>query len=98
MWRQNDVEAHAEGVKHLRHPVAGVIGLEYSSFAVDGRADLTMVVYNPATPDDIERIRSLLNTEAASSRSPTTAPADNEPQPGRQMESAHQEIHRNHSA
>jgi transcriptional regulator with XRE-family HTH domain len=67
MWRRNDVEAHAEGVKHLHNPVAGVIGLEYSSFAVDGRADLTMVVYNPATPDDVERIRSLVEAQAASS-------------------------------
>jgi len=42
-------------------------GLEYSSFAVDGRADLTMVVHNPATPADVERIRSLLEAQATSS-------------------------------
>jgi hypothetical protein len=44
----------------VRHPVAGLIALEYSAFAVDGRPDLGMVIYNPATPADAERIRSLL--------------------------------------
>jgi transcriptional regulator with XRE-family HTH domain len=57
-----------------------------------------MVVYNPATPDDVERIRSLIEAQAASSPSPSTAPADRQPEPGRQMEGAHQEIHRDHSA
>lgn len=60
LWRDNDVRAHGEGVKHLRHPVLGPIAFEYSAFAVDGRPDLGMVVYNPATPDDAERIRTLL--------------------------------------
>jgi hypothetical protein len=34
--------------------------LEYSAFAVDGRPDLSMVIYNPATPADADRIRSLI--------------------------------------
>jgi len=60
MWRDNEVQTHGEGVKHLRHPVLGPISLEYSAFAVDGRPDLQMIVYNPATPADQERIRSLM--------------------------------------
>jgi transcriptional regulator with XRE-family HTH domain len=60
MWRDNDVRNYGEGVKHLRHPTLGPIALEYSAFAVDGRPDLGMVVYNPATPDDADRVRSLL--------------------------------------
>jgi transcriptional regulator with XRE-family HTH domain len=60
IWREHDVRTHGEGVKHMRHPVAGLIGMEYSAFAVDGRPDLSMVVYNPATPADAERIRMLL--------------------------------------
>ena len=60
MWRDNEVQTFGEGVKHLRHPVLGPISLEYSSFAVDGRPDLQMIVYNPATPADQERIRSLI--------------------------------------
>ena len=60
MWRDNDVPVHhGEAVKHIRHPVLGPIAFEYSTFAIDGRTDLTMVVYNPATPEDAERIRSL---------------------------------------
>jgi len=40
--------------------LAGLIALEHSSFAVDGRPDLSMVIYNPATPQDAGRIRSLI--------------------------------------
>ena len=54
MWRDNDVRSHGEGVKHIRHPVLGPIAFEYSAFAVDGRPDLSMVVYNPATPADAD--------------------------------------------
>jgi len=39
--------------------VLGPIAFEYSAFAVDGRPDLNMVVYNPATPADAEKIRSM---------------------------------------
>jgi hypothetical protein len=51
---------HGEAVKHIRHPALGPLAFEYSAFAVDGRPDLAMVVYNPATPEDAERIQSLL--------------------------------------
>jgi transcriptional regulator with XRE-family HTH domain len=59
MWRDNDILSHGEGVKRIRHPVLGWLAFEYSAFAVDGRPDLNMVVYNPATPADAEKIRSL---------------------------------------
>lgn len=59
MWRNNDVRgAPSEAVKHIRHPVLGPLAFEYSAFSVDGRTDLSMVVYNPATPADEEKIRS----------------------------------------
>src|SRR5580693_7581460 len=54
MWRDNAVHTHGEGVKHMRHPVLGPIAFEYSAFAVDGRPDLAMVIYNPATAADKE--------------------------------------------
>jgi len=60
MWRDNDVQAHGDGAKVLQHPVAGPLSMEFSAFAVDGRPDLNMVVYNPATPADAEKIRTLL--------------------------------------
>jgi transcriptional regulator with XRE-family HTH domain len=61
MWRENEVRAaHGEAVKHIRHPVLGPFAFEFSAFAVDGRPDLSMVVYNPATPEDAERLKALL--------------------------------------
>ena len=61
LWKDQDVAVHGEGVKRLRHPVLGPIALEYSGFAVDGRPELSMIVYNPATSADAELIRSLLS-------------------------------------
>jgi transcriptional regulator with XRE-family HTH domain len=61
MWLDNDVRStHGEAVKHIRHPVLGPLSFEYSTFAVDGRLDLSMVVYNPATLVDADKIRSTL--------------------------------------
>jgi transcriptional regulator with XRE-family HTH domain len=61
MWRENEVRgAHGEAVKQMRHPVLGPIAFEFSAFAVDGRTDLAMVVYNPTRPEDAERIRALV--------------------------------------
>jgi transcriptional regulator with XRE-family HTH domain len=65
MWNDNEVRSHGEAVKHMRHPVAGPIAFEYSAFAVDGRPDLAMVVYNPATAADAARINSVLAARSA---------------------------------
>ncbi len=65
LWRENDVHAYGEGVKRLRHPVLGAIALEFSSFAVDGRPDLAMIVYNPVSRSVAEQIRSLVATHPA---------------------------------
>ncbi len=66
MWRDNDVQTHGDGVKRLRHPQVGPLALEYSSFAVDGRPDLSLIVYNPATPADRALVESLLAVKQAS--------------------------------
>lgn len=69
MWRDNDVRGpHGEVVKHLRHAALGPIAFEYSAFAVDGRTDLSMVIYNPATPADAERIKSLVDAQSRGNR------------------------------
>jgi transcriptional regulator with XRE-family HTH domain len=61
LWRGNDVQSsYGEHPKHVVHPVAGPIDLEYSAFAVDGRTDLGMVVYTPATPRDLARVKALI--------------------------------------
>lgn len=60
LWRDNEVIAHGEGVKRLRHPELGLLEFEFSAFAVDGRPDLGMVVYNPATDEEARRVRAFL--------------------------------------
>jgi transcriptional regulator with XRE-family HTH domain len=60
LWRDNNISVHKEGVKQIRHPVLGPIEFEYSAFAVDGRSDLTMVVYNPTNPVVAQQISSML--------------------------------------
>ena len=61
MWRDNDVRAtYGERPKVVRHLAAGKIALEYSAFAVEGRPDLGMVIYNPATAADADKIKSLV--------------------------------------
>jgi transcriptional regulator with XRE-family HTH domain len=64
LWQDIDVRSPGEVVKHIRHAVLGPLAFEYSAFAVDGRPDLSMVVYNPATPADVEKIRSLISARA----------------------------------
>jgi hypothetical protein len=60
LWRDNDVNSHGSGVKTLRDSSGGWLSMEFSAFAVDGRPDLAMVIYNPATPEDAERIKALI--------------------------------------
>ena len=68
LWREQDVRAHGEGTKQLRHPTVGLISMEYSSFAVDGRPELSMVVYQPATRADVDAIRQLLQARQETTR------------------------------
>lgn len=66
LWSENEVLTQAEGVKLIRHPVLGEIALEYSAFAVDGRPDLDMVVYNPVDRAVADRIRSMVREASIS--------------------------------
>ncbi|MDF0489743.1 helix-turn-helix transcriptional regulator [Sphingomonas sp. H39-1-10] len=63
LWADNDVRQYGGGLKQLRHPVLGPIAFEYSAFAVDGRPDLGLIVYNPATAEDAARIDAMLHPE-----------------------------------
>ena len=60
LWRENDVIGHADGFKRLRHPEHGLIELEFSVFPVDGRPDLGMLVYNPASRESARRVEALM--------------------------------------
>ncbi|MGY3533827.1 MULTISPECIES: helix-turn-helix transcriptional regulator [Bradyrhizobium] len=68
LWRDNDVRTHGEGVKQLHHPNLGPVKFEYSAFAVDGRPDLSMIVYNPVDPEMTEKIRKLMEAAPATHR------------------------------
>ena len=61
MWRDNDVRTHGEGTKHICNPVAGMIAMDYSAFAVDSQPNLGMVIYTAATPADAARIGLLIS-------------------------------------
>ncbi|EPB4205329.1 helix-turn-helix transcriptional regulator [Yersinia enterocolitica] len=59
MWEESKVGDCPDEGRSLRHPILGEIEIEYSAFAVDGRPDLTMIVYNPVSDADADRIRVL---------------------------------------
>jgi transcriptional regulator with XRE-family HTH domain len=63
LWLANDVHASGEGAKRLHHPTLGLLELEFSAFAVDGRPDLGMIVYNPMHAADAERIRAYVDAQ-----------------------------------
>lgn len=65
LWRSNDVNTPGEGSKHIRHPIHGSFAFEYTTFAVDGRQDLSMMVYTPTAPEDMEKIRSIIAAQVA---------------------------------
>ncbi|WP_313665092.1 helix-turn-helix transcriptional regulator [Shinella sp.] len=60
MWDDNEIAAAREGIKRLHHPHLGAIELEFSSFAVEGRPDLNMMVYNPASAEIMAQFRTLI--------------------------------------
>lgn len=61
LWRDNEVVGSGEGVKRLHHPELGPLELEFSTFAIDGRPDLNMMVYTPATAEVAERVQAFLS-------------------------------------
>ncbi|RUL65810.1 XRE family transcriptional regulator [Dyella dinghuensis] len=67
MWSDHDVCHYGEGIKQLRHPEVGMIAMEFSSFVVDGRSDLSMVVHNPVTPEDADKVRQLIESQVPAS-------------------------------
>lgn len=60
MWDDNEITTMREGVKRLHHPDLGMIELEFSTFSVEGRSDLNMMVYSPANIELMEQFRSLI--------------------------------------
>jgi transcriptional regulator with XRE-family HTH domain len=65
LWLSNDVNAYGEGLKRVHHEKLGLLELEFSAFAVDGRPDLGMIVYNPVTRAEADRIRAYIESLSA---------------------------------
>jgi transcriptional regulator with XRE-family HTH domain len=47
MWAGHDVLAHTTGTKHLRHPLAGDLTLDYMVLTVGGDPEQALVIYTP---------------------------------------------------
>lgn len=60
IWQDYDIQNYGAGTKHFRHEIAGDLLMEYSSFTVDGRPDLGLVVFTPMTEADADRVIQLL--------------------------------------
>ncbi|AQQ38036.1 MULTISPECIES: helix-turn-helix transcriptional regulator [Burkholderia] len=73
MWRDHDIRTHEEATKEIRHPRAGRIALEHSTFSVTGRPDLSLVIFTPATPADRARIRELVAVRERARATPAPA-------------------------
>ncbi|MDF0504260.1 helix-turn-helix transcriptional regulator [Burkholderia cenocepacia] len=73
MWRDHDIRTHEEATKEIRHPRAGRIALEHSTFSVTGRPDLSLVIFTPATPADRARIRELVAIRERARATPAPA-------------------------
>ena len=63
MWDDNEITSTREGIKRLHHPVLGPIDLEFSTFSVEGRSDLNMMIYTPANSDVREQFRLLITSD-----------------------------------
>lgn len=62
-WKENNLYGPSDGIKQLQHPLLGTVEMEYSAFAVDGRPDLGLLVYNPLDGRIKDRLRSLIAQE-----------------------------------
>lgn len=52
-WAAHNVNLHRSGVKHFRHPVVGVLNLNFEAMALSADPGLTLTAYSaaPGTPD-----------------------------------------------
>jgi len=50
-WSRHDVLVSLSGHKRIKHPIAGRLNFEYTSFAVTNQPDLKLIVYTPLTTD-----------------------------------------------
>jgi transcriptional regulator with XRE-family HTH domain len=66
LWSRQDVLRSMANQKRIRHPVAGRMTFEHTSFAVSGQADMKLVVYTPLDGDQtVEKLDALLDGKGA---------------------------------
>ncbi|MEO1969768.1 MAG: helix-turn-helix transcriptional regulator [Sphingomonadaceae bacterium] len=53
-WREHEVVSASEGIKRLSLANGKTIAFEFSSFTIDTRPDMAMIVYNPASAADAQ--------------------------------------------
>mgnify|MGYP003115495184 CR=1 FL=1 len=63
LWGKSDIRTPGEGSKTLIHPKAGRLTLDFSTFAVDGRPDLKLMVFTPSGEADREKVRALCHAD-----------------------------------
>jgi len=62
LWIAGEINESCEGVRCVNHDVLGLVSMQFSAFAVDGRPDLVMVVYTPVLEQDRARIKALVDS------------------------------------
>lgn len=63
MWEDKDVSYNHHAVKELHHPSLGPLRFEGSTFGVDGRQDLAMLVFMPADAEVARRVNNELKVQ-----------------------------------
>jgi transcriptional regulator with XRE-family HTH domain len=61
-WSRHDVASVGDGFKHIYHPVAGELKLDYTLFSVPNYPDMSMIVYTAAKGSvDEQKLRELVD-------------------------------------
>jgi transcriptional regulator with XRE-family HTH domain len=69
LWSRQDVLRSLSSHKRIKHPLAGRMTFEYTSFEVTGQADMKLVVYTPLDSDcTVEKLGALLDGSANTGR------------------------------
>ncbi|HVW56473.1 MAG TPA: helix-turn-helix transcriptional regulator [Rhizobiaceae bacterium] len=69
-WPERDVIRRLSGVKHVRHPVAGMMAFEHMSFSIDDGSDMRLTVYTPlAQENTVAKLAELIDALPAEKRS-----------------------------
>jgi transcriptional regulator with XRE-family HTH domain len=69
LWSRQDVLRSLSSHKRIKHPLAGRMTFEYTTFEVTGQADMKLVVYTPLDGDcTVEKLGALLDGSANTKR------------------------------